>query len=412
VRKRNAIPVFLALFLCLFPRALCAGSLKQMSRQTTDYFGTVSALFLYDSADQTARFESAWSQTKALLEEVEHAVSLSVPDSDIARFNALPEGASMEISAVTAEILQIAIDVHKETGGLYDPTVYPLVDLWGFSPRFNANAYRPQLPYDRAYENGRLPMPQEAHIRALLPLIGLDGIVLEKNNGSYFLKKATPSVSIDGTVIPAQLDLGGIAKGYACDRIKSLLLDLGYTHGHFVCGDSSVAVLSRPTEDGLYTLTLGKPRKGSTQTAHYATVSLRDTTLSTSSDSRHSFLHGGVRYCHIIDPRTGYPVNTPGEGSVQKGACSVTLLGESAARSDALTTALCLMPAQDAVQFISRNLPQDEAIIALYHSQQSTLEVITTLQPDRITLDDPAYVPASARDSEGRLIYTGAFYSR
>jgi len=381
-----------------------------MSRQTADYFGTVSALFLYESEEQTARFESAWASTKAILAEVENAVSLSVPDSDIARFNALPEGESMEISAVTAEILQIAFDVHKKTGGLYDPTVYPLVDLWGFSPRFNAGSYRPSLPYDRAYENGRLPLPDGAHIQALLPLVGLDGIALAENEGSYSLTKNTPSVTIGGTVIHAQLDLGGVAKGYACDQIKEMLESLGYAHGHFVCGDSSVAVLSRPTDDGMYTLTLGKPRAGQSKSAHYATVALRDVTLSTSSDSRHSFLRDGVRYCHIIDPRTGYPVNAPGEGAAQKGACSVTLLGESAARSDALTTALCLMSPQEALQFIGAHLPQDEVVIALYHAQRDTLEVLTTLGADRISLDDPAYVPASAPGSEGRLIYTGTFF--
>lgn len=381
----------------------------QMRRQTTDYFGTVCALFLYESEDQTSRFENAWAQTKAILAQVENAVSLSVPDSDIARFNALPEGGRMEISPITAEILSIAFEAYEETGGLYDPTVYPLVDLWGFSPRFNTNNYRPILPYDRTRSSGVLPPPDDAHINALLPLVGLNGILLEERNGAYFLTKTTPSVQLCGADIHAQLDLGGIAKGYACDQIKQMLISLGYEHGHFVCGDSSVAVLSRPTEDGLYTLTLGKPRSGSTKSSHYATVSLRDITLSTSSDSRHSFTYDAVRYCHIIDPRTGYPINMPHDGSAQKGPCSVTLLGQSAARSDALTTALCLMQPQDAMQFMQSKLPDDEVIMALYHAQRDTLEVITTLNESRITLNDSAYCPVSAM-IDGHLVYTGTFF--
>jgi len=87
----------------------------------------------------------------------------------------------------------------------------------------------------------------------------------------------------------------------------------------------------------------------------------------------------------------------------------VTLLGPSAAHSDAMTTALCLMPPQEAVQFIHDKLPDDKIVISLYHAQHDTLEVITTLEESRITIDDPAYVRASEQPN-GRLIYTGTFF--
>jgi len=403
---------FVSAFLLLMTLALPAlgeGALKQMRKQTSDYFGTVSALFLYDSPDNTARFESAWAQVKDILARVENAVSLSIPDSDISRFNALPSGETLQISPITAAILQTAIDVHAITGGLYDPTVYPLVDLWGFSPRFNTNSYQPSLPYDRAYENGHLPLPDDAYIRALLPLVGLDGISLEERDGAFYLTKRTPSIAIDGVTLHAQLDLGGIAKGYACDLVKALLSELGYTHGHFVCGDSSMAILSRP--DGAYKLNLGKPRAGSNADAHFATVSIRDRTLSTSSDSRHAYTVDGVRYCHIIDPRTGYPVNMPLDG-VQKGAASITLLSSSAARSDAITTALCLMHPQEAADFACAHLPGDGLIISLYASSSDTVEVMHNLDTNAITLSDPAYQSASELGPDGSLRYTGIFFAK
>jgi len=401
------VSVFLLLLISACP-ALCEGTPKQMRRQTSEYFGTVSALFLYDIPENTARFEQTWTKVKEILSQVEHAVSLSIPDSDIARFNALPSGQTMEISAITADVLKIAFAAHAQTGGLYDPTVYPLVDLWGFSPRFNTNSYQLLLPYDRSYENGRLPLPDDAHIRALLPLVGLDGILLEEKDGAFFLTKRTPSVAIDGVTIHAQLDLGGVAKGYACDLIKALLEDLGYAHGHFVCGDSSMAILSRP--DGAYKLNLGKPRTGSNRDSHFATISVRDRTLSTSSDSRHAYAVDGVRYCHIIDPLTGYPINMP-VGGIQKGAASITLLSSSAARSDAITTALCLMHPQEAVDFIHDHLQNDSVIITLYASESDTLEVMHNLDADSITLTDPAYQLASEIDAEGNMLYTGSFFS-
>lgn len=407
-RLWRTLSVF-AVFLCLAAGAV--SEVKLMSRQTDAYFQTVSMLFLYCDDAQEEEFPAVWSQVKSLLAEIEDAVSLSVPDSDIARFNALPAGGRIPISAITADILSIAFDAYEKTGGLYDPTVFPLVDLWGFSPRFNRNAYNPSMPYDRAYENGQLPLPDARHIDALLPLVGLTGISLEAEGGVWYLQKNTPPVTLDGAVIQAQLDLGGIAKGYACDRVLSLLRSRGFTMGHFVCGGSSMGILSRPSGDGTAALTLGKPRPGSDGSiSHYATVRTKDVTLSTSSDSTHSYTRGGVRYCHIIDPRTGWPVNMP-ENDIQRGAASITLLAPSAAMSDALTTALFLMSPQEAAAYISKHVADDLVVAAYYRTGADTLEVMTNAAPDCITLDDPAYAPASIIGEDGSLKYTGTFFS-
>jgi len=375
--------------LCLLAAAPCACAQPTlMSRQTTDYFMTASALFLYDEEGGEQRFSETWALVKQTLAEVESAVSVSDPESDIARFNALSCGEEIEISPITTEILQIAKDVHALSGGLYDPTVFPLVDLWGFSPRFNRNAYRPVFPYDRAYENGSLPLPDRRHVEALLPLVGLDGIALREENGAFFLKKNIPAVGIDGVTVQAQLDLGGIAKGYACDRVLTLLRERGYTMGHFVCGGSSMALLERPQGD--YALTLHKPRAGQNAASHYATLRTRNVTLSTSSDTSHSFTRDGIVYCHIIDPRTGYPINMPDDSGAQRGVACTTLLGESAAYGDALTTVLCILGPDDAPDFLLEH-SLGTAVLAVYQSGEETLQVLTNA-PDALTIDDPAYL--------------------
>ena len=375
-----------ALLVSLFLFAPCACAQPTlMSRQTTDYFMTASALFLYE--EDEARFGETWRLVKNTLSDIERAVSVSMPDSDIARFNALPSGGECEISPLTADILRVAMDAHALSGGLYDPTVFPLVDLWGFSPRFNQNSYAPAMPYDRAYENGKLPLPDEAHIRALLPLVGLSGVQLREENGVFYLKKNTPDVFIDGTAVHAQLDLGGVAKGYACDRVLALLRERGYTMGHFVCGGSSMALLSRP--DGDYALTLRKPRSGQTSASHYATLRAANITLSTSSDTSHSFVRDGVVYCHIIDPRTGYPINMPDSSGLQRGLACATLLGESAAYGDALTTALCILGPKAAMDFLHSNAP-GAAVLTAYESGGSVYDVFTNAS-NLLTINDPAY---------------------
>jgi len=399
------------IFLFFLSFICCASAeTKQMLRQTDAYFSTVSMLVLYDDASETARFSETWTHVKSILAEIDEAVSLSHPDSDISRFNRLSCEERISISPVTAEILSTAFDVYRTTDGLYDPTVYPLVDLWGFSPRFNTNVYTPSMPYDRAYESGVLPLPDAKHIQALLPLIGLSGVSLIQEDGTWYLEKNTPSVILDGVTIHAQLDLGGIAKGYACDRVMEFLRERGYTMGHFVCGGSSMSILSRPTENGLAALTLGKPRPGKSSTAHYATVRVRDTTLSTSSDASHAHVYDGVRYCHIIDPRTGWPSATPCSG-IQQGTASVTLLSQSAARSDAMTTALFLMPPQEACAFINRSLTHDRVVVSLFHAGFDTFEVITNIPEGGLTIDDPSYRIASSLEDGGVVRYTGAFFS-
>lgn len=405
------LTLFCLLILQLISSAVSASAeLKLMSRQTDDYFSTVSALFLYDEPTNADRFAQTWQQVKNILEEIEQTVSLSFPDSDISRFNALSCGESMPVSEITAEILTVALDVHEKTGGLYDPTVYPLVDLWGFSPRFNSQTYAPVMPYDRAYEAGKIPLPAACDVASLLPLVGLDGIRLYQQNGEWRLEKNTPPAVINGVTIQAQLDLGGIAKGYACDLIKAYLRKQGYSMGHFVCGDSSMSILSRPTGDGAYSLTLGKPRPGSGGERHYAAIRVRDVSLSTSSDATHSYMRDGIRYCHIIDPRTGYPMNMPQSG-LQCGAASVTLLCESAAFGDAMSTALCLMQPQEAAAYISEHLSGALCTLAYYRSDMDTLEVMTNAPASSITLADPSYIPASAIDETGTLRYTGSFFS-
>lgn len=383
--KKRLIPIFLLFLLFMHNPCTCVQQPRLLSRQTTDYFMTVSALFLYE--EDKARFLETWSLVKQTLAEIENAVSVSKSTSDIARFNALSCGVEIEICPVTAGILRIAMDVHVLSGGLFDPTIFPLVDLWGFSPRFNQNTYTPVMPFDRAYENGRLPLPDEAHICALLPLVGLDGVQLREEDGAFYLKKITPDVIIDGIAVHAQIDLGGVAKGYACDRVLALLKERGHTMGHFVCGGSSMALLSRP--DGDYALTLRKPRIGQSAVSHYATLRASNITLSTSSDTSHSFVRDGVIYCHIIDPRTGRPINMPDESGVQRGLACATLLGKSAAYSDALTTVLCILGPEAAMDFLQEYEP-GIAVLTAYQGGSDTYDVFTNA-PDSLTLDDPAY---------------------
>lgn len=361
---------------------------KAFQRQTMDYFSTVCMLTIYpeDNADG----QKIWREVKATLARIEQAVSVSDASSDVARFNALQFGEETAVGSDTAAMLKIAMQVHEQTDGLYDPTVYPLIDLWGFSPRFNGQVYVLSLPYDRAYVNGLLPLPEEKYIEAFRQLAQLRGVTLIERGGQFFLRKDIPSVTVDGVTYQAMLDLGGIAKGYACDCVRALLKEHGIERGVFICGESSITFLQSTAEDGCYRIELGKPRPGLGREACYASLRASGVSLSSSSDSRHAYVISGVRYCHLIDPRTGWPINRSDEDGVQQGVIAATIFGESAAYDDAMTTALCVMGKDGARAFMAAH-PEVQTVIVCQEEDGQTLNVYTNLPEGTLSMADDAY---------------------
>ena len=390
------------------------------TKVASGYFATVSRLCVYDDFSQpqaSEKFEELWRQVKDILSRIEKLVSVSVPDSEIARFNQLAYGEAVPVSAETAALVELARQMRDKTCGYYDPTVYPLVDLWGFSPRFTYGG-EALTPYDRERAGSALPAPDPRYIQAFKALVGMEGIVLEADGeGGYLLRKQTPPVTVDGVAYQAQLDLGGIAKGYACDLVTKLMEEAGYEYGFFSCGSSSISLLkngsasAREAGDDAFQLEVRKPRKTQSSASAYARVRLAGQSLSSSGDYGGTYLLDGDVCCHIINPFSGYPLNVPSDG-VQRGVCTVTLLSGSAAEDDAYTTALCLMGPQGALDFLNAKLPERDWLMVLYRADKSSYQVLTNLDDSRLTILDEAYVLSSRVDGQGRAVYTGDWFGR
>lgn len=233
---------------------------------------------------------------------LEGLLSVTERSSDLARLNT---GRSDTVSDDTAELIAFALDMAKRTGGAVDPTVYPAVRAWGFT----AQAYR---------------VPTQAELDALLPLIGWQ------------------SVSLDGKTVrlPAgtQLDLGSVAKGWAGDRILALWRELGVTGGILRLGGNVQTLGSKP-DGSPWVVGVRDPDGGGV----LATLSVRDLAVVTSGSYERFFERDGQLYHHIIDPSTGRPADS--------GLVSVTVVGESGAFCDALSTALFVMGVQRASEF-------------------------------------------------------------
>ncbi len=234
------------------------------------------------------------------------ASALSVTDaqSEIARLN---ETGSAALSEETAALLAAALELSRRTDGAFDPTVYPLVRLWGFTQEVQA-------------------VPDAAALQAALSSVGTQNVLLHGSNVAL----------LHG----AMLDFGGIAKGYAAEKCAKLLEAAGIETALLSLGGNMQTVGVKPDESA-WVVGIADPEAPAEPIALLTfTGSLA---LVTSGGYQRYFEQDGKRYHHILDPSTGYPV--------QNDLASATVLTESGTLADALSTALFVMGLERALEF-------------------------------------------------------------
>lgn len=382
----------LSILLALVVLCSCGKADNFRYKRDVESFNTSSLLYIYDDFTKTSsveRFESVWSEVEKMMAEIEESVAVDIETSDVYRLNHAKCGERVSVSAVTADIFMKAKTAYEKSGGSYDPTVYPLVDLWGFSPRFSDD-YEPKMPYDRKRSvDDSIPIPDEKYIEAFKSLVGFDKVELIAENGEYFIVKNIEAVVVDGSSYEAMLDFGGIAKGYAAEKALALLREKGYLEGYFSCGTSSIAFLesgAMSANDKCFALSIRKSRGTNESGNAYASVNVKNACVSSSGDYEKYYELDGVRYCHIIDTKTGRPINTTENTSEY--IMSVTLIGDDAAVLDGLSTGVMTMTVKDAKNFLKRN--GINAVVSYF--KDGEYRVYTTLQKTDVEIKDENYV--------------------
>lgn len=256
----------LILFLCIL---LFTGCTRQTPVIGTAFMmDTIVEYKFYGPPDAGKKVENA-------LAEFEKQCSMYVEDSEIARLNREAGKNYAPLSPDVHELLRRCADYGAESGGVFDVTIAPLTALWditGVNPR----------------------VPSDEEIDALMPLVDYRSIDV-RDDGNAMLKKTGQMV-----------DLGGIAKGYACDIARRAALDAGVKSGYLSVGGNIMAIGKQNGED--FRFGVRAPRGGSNE--YMAVVTLPDTTMATSGDYERYFERDGVRYHHILDPATGAPAKT------------------------------------------------------------------------------------------------------
>lgn len=249
----------------------------------------------------TINFIDAWASEEVLTEAVElcrwyhNLLSKSVETSDVWRLNHA-EGEPVEVDEHTAEILRAGMLIYRASGGAFNMTIGAVSSLWNFK------AKEPKLPDQEAID--------EALTRTNMSRIRLEGRTATVPKGM-------------------QVDVGGIAKGYIADKIAEFLREKGVTSALLNFGGNVVSIGTKP--DGQpWMVGLQKP-DGTIFQDFWAAFPCTDATSVTSGTYERGFTLDGVRYHHLLDPRTGWPV----QNEVQ----TVTLVGKSSLMADGVSTA-------------------------------------------------------------------------
>jgi thiamine biosynthesis lipoprotein len=393
--------------------------LTKKTMETHRWLKTDNRLTLYadfDDPERRAAAKECWAWVESLLERVDCYVSLSRDTSDVCRLNEATSGSWTPVKGFVADIVAAALQMTRDTDGMFNPATRWLTDAWGFSPRTWSRDYTPLLPYDRPRdEGGWMAPPDQEDIQALLLTCDVSGVSVERRSGRAGILKDGRSARIGDVVLPLCIDLGGIAKGWVVDQVMSIVHQCGFELAAYSC-ESSIAMTKSASElatrrgDGRYTLRLARPRPLD-GVPDYLQLSLRDRCIATSGDYGRCRERDGVVYSHIINPKTGMPLNvTPeiayGGERRQSGLCTVTLIGPSATMGDGLATAMCLMGAQGALELYNEKLASngwDLVAVEYDNSDPNRLGLITSLAPDAFHLTDPTMDVRSERDASGRI---------
>jgi len=245
------------------------------------------------------------------IEQLEQQFSTYRPESVLARFNASGGTDWIPVPPELAQVTRQARDLSVLTGGAYDATVHPLVQLWGFGTQRRDGV-----------------LPEVAEIAQAWALV--DWRQLEVRTAPPALRKTRAGITAD---------FSSMAKGFTADAVSELLGVLGAPN-HLVLIGGDVRSGGAGGEGTGWRVAIEQPVETAVQVA--AVVGLNGEALSTSGDYRNFFQAGGRRYGHIIDPRTGRPVS--GE------LAAVSVIAASGARSSALATALFVLGAEEGLR--------------------------------------------------------------
>jgi thiamine biosynthesis lipoprotein len=313
----RTLAVLLALLACSPTRTASAAPGK--ITYSDKAMGTVVSVWFWTDrqADAAKAAEAMFTEIKRLDLEM----TTWKPDSEVSKINTAAGDKPVAVSDETFAVIERAVDVSKRSGGVFDITVGAYKGLWKFDEDMD----------------GSLPDP--ADVKKRLALVGWKDLVLDKKKKTVFLRRKGMSMT-----------LGGIAKGYAVDKCVALLVERGFTDFMVQAGGDMYVAGSKGKDP--WVVGIRDPR--GERDAMFATAPIKDHSFSTSGDYERGFVKDGVRYHHILDPRTGQPAHA---------SRSVTIRTKDAFTADAWSKVMFIEGWKKGLELIKQNKLDDFEVV-------------------------------------------------
>jgi FAD:protein FMN transferase len=257
------------------------------------------------AGDDEAQLRAAGEEAVAMIHRLEAQLSFYRPTSAIGRLNARAAYGAVAVEPALFRLLQRARELHNATAGMFDITVGPLMRCWRF-----------------VGDTGSVPAPAE--VDDARQRVGMQHVELDAVECTVRFARAG-----------VELDLGGIAKGYALDRAAVVLRDAGVEHALLHGGTSSVVAFGTSPDEQPWKVAVEPPRTDG-RTQPLAVVTLHDRALSVSAVWGKAFSSNGEVYGHVMDPTLGRPVRR---------AVLAAAVSDSGTDADAVATALLALGA-------------------------------------------------------------------
>lgn len=253
----------------------------------------------------------------AEIERLDNLLSIGKEDSEISKLN---KSSSAALSDDTAVMVTKALDLYKSTGGAFDITVLPLMELWGFTTQ---DYY----------------VPTEDEIQSTLQRVGADKLTWDESTKTLTLGDNQ------------EIDLGGIAKGFTSSRIMEIFKKDGVTCGMVSLG-GNVHLLGTKQDGSEWRVGIQDPDNTDDM---LGVLEADDCAVITSGAYERNFEKDGVTYHHIIDPATGKPSNS--------GLTSVTIVSKDGTLADGLSTSLFVMGKDKAIAYWKQHADEFDTIL-------------------------------------------------
>lgn len=303
------------------------GKQEQSTKKTVLAMDTAITLTAYGN-----NAEKAIAESEKEIQRIDTEMSRSNQDGEIYSLN---KNKKERLSDESMFVINTAIDICKSTNGAFDITVSPLMDLWGFF----GHEYR---------------VPTETEISEQLKKVDYKNIVADNN---------TVILNNDSCI-----DLGGIAKGYASDKVTEIFKENKIKSGLISFGSAIQAVGTKP-DGSKWRIGITDPQNTD---GHIARLEVADKCVVTSGSYEQVFEENGQKYHHIINPSTGYPADNE--------LASVSIISDSATTADGLSTGLFVMGLDKAIDYWKTHNDFDVIFVTTDNKVYCTEEIDKSLE--------------------------------